>query len=80
MLSQELQRHRTFEFGVFGFVDHTHTAFAELRDELVVANGLANHHDRGIVAPWEQRKGPWAVLRVTSYNGCRLNRSTQHPY
>jgi len=33
-----------------------------LRDELVVADALANHHDPGIVALWEQRKGLQAVL------------------
>ena len=62
MLGQELQRHLAVEFGVLSLVDDTHAALAELRDELVVANALADHHDRGIVAPWEQRKGRQSVL------------------
>lgn len=34
---------RTAEFGVLRFVDHTHPATAELLDDAIVRNGLANH-------------------------------------
>ena len=40
---QELQSHETIEFGIFGFVDHSHAAFAELFDDFVLGNRFANH-------------------------------------
>ena len=40
---QELQRHAAAKLGVLGLVDHPHSATAELLDDHVVRNGLANH-------------------------------------
>ena len=40
---QEFERDRAFEFGVVGFVDHTHPALAELAGDLVMRDGLAEH-------------------------------------
>ena len=40
---QELQSHEAAEFGVLGLVDHTHAAPAELLDDAVVRDGLADH-------------------------------------
>jgi len=52
MSREKLQRYRTFELGVFGFIDDTHSTLAELGDYLVMADALADHHDRGIVPSW----------------------------
>ena len=43
IIRQKLQSHEAAEFGVFGLVDHTHAAPAELLDDAVVRNGLADH-------------------------------------
>ena len=40
---QELQSDKTIEPGVLGLVDHTHPAAAELLDDAVVRDGLAEH-------------------------------------
>ena len=45
---QELQRDEAMEPGVLRFVDHAHAAAAELLDDAVVGEGLA---DQGIGAP-----------------------------
>jgi hypothetical protein len=45
------------EFGVLSLIDDTHTALAELLNELVVANGGADVHDVAIVPSWDSRKG-----------------------
>ena len=42
-LGQKLQRDETVEPSVLGFVDHAHTAAAELVDDAVVRNGSADH-------------------------------------
>ena len=42
-VGQEFQRDETPQFGVFSFVDHTHPAAAELFDNAVVRDGLADH-------------------------------------
>ena len=42
-VGQELQRNETAEVGVLGLVDHTHAAAAELLDDAVVRDGLADH-------------------------------------
>ena len=39
----ELQRDVTMQLEVFGFIDHTHPAAAELRQNAVVRNYLAEH-------------------------------------
>ena len=43
MRGQELQCDDTAQTGVLGLVDHAHAAFAELLDDLVVGDGLADH-------------------------------------
>ncbi len=40
---EEFERHGSLEASVFGLVDDTHAAFAELLEDLVVRNHLANH-------------------------------------
>ena len=43
MRCQELQRHGAVEFGVDGFIDDSHPAFAEFFANDVVRNGFARH-------------------------------------
>jgi hypothetical protein len=40
---EEFECDGALEAGVFGFVDDTHTAFAELVEDLVVRDSLADH-------------------------------------
>ena len=42
-LGQELQGHKAVQPGVLGLVDHTHPATAQLLDDAVVRDGLADH-------------------------------------
>ena len=42
-LSKKFQGDKASEFGVFSFVDHTHPAAAQLIEDAVVRNGLADH-------------------------------------
>jgi len=42
---EELEGDHAVEFGVLGFVDDAHAAFAELLEDLVVGNGLANQRN-----------------------------------
>jgi len=42
-LGQELERHLAAEAGVFGLVDHTHPPAAELLEDAVVRDSLADH-------------------------------------
>src|SRR5579863_8874883 len=42
-LGQEFQRHEAMEFGVLGLVDDTHPAAAELLEDAIVGDRLANH-------------------------------------
>ena len=42
IIGQELQGDEAIELGVFGLVDHTHAAAAELLDDAVVRDGLAD--------------------------------------
>ena len=41
LIGQELEGHKTMESDVFGLVDDTHPASAELLDDAVVGDGLA---------------------------------------
>ena len=41
--AEKLQRYGTLELGVEGFVNDTHTAFAEFFRDLVMADGLVDH-------------------------------------
>ena len=43
IVRQEFQGDEAVEFGVFGFVDHTHAAAAELLNDAIVRDGLADH-------------------------------------
>ena len=43
VVGQELQSHEAAKLGVLGLVDDAHTAAAELLDDAVVGNGLADH-------------------------------------
>ena len=40
---EKLQRDSAFEPDVLGLVDNTHRAFAELVDDAVMRDGVANH-------------------------------------
>ena len=43
IVRQEFQGDEAAEFGIFGFVDHTHPAAAELLNDAIVRDGLADH-------------------------------------
>ena len=43
---QKLERDKTVQASIFGFVNHTHATAAELLDDAVVRDGLADHGDR----------------------------------
>ncbi len=43
VVREEFKRNKTVQPGVFGFVNHTHPAAAQLRDNLVVRDGLPDH-------------------------------------
>ncbi len=43
LLRQELQGNIATQAGVFSLVDHTHPTTAELLQDFVVGNGLADH-------------------------------------
>jgi len=43
LLREELQGNGALELGVFGLVDDTHATAAELLDDPVMRNGLADH-------------------------------------
>ena len=40
---EELQRHHAAELGILGLIDDTHAAAAQLLQDAIVRNGLANH-------------------------------------
>jgi len=43
VIRQELERNETAELGVLGLVNDAHAAAAELVDDVVARNGLADH-------------------------------------
>ena len=43
IVRQELQSDEASEFGVLGLIDHTHPAAAQLLDDAVVRDGLADY-------------------------------------
>ena len=45
-IRQELQCNEAMQPGVLGLKDHTHAAAAELLDDTIVRNGLADHSGR----------------------------------
>ena len=51
IVGQELQGDEAAELGVLGLVDDAHAAAAELFDDAVVRDGLADH---GWIGPWQE--------------------------
>src|SRR5579872_6551040 len=49
-LRQKLQRNKTAELDIFGFINHAHTAAAKFFDDSVVRYGRAEHAGRCYVA------------------------------
>jgi len=47
-IGQELQRHETAQANVFSLLDHSHTTAAELLDDAVVRDGLADHGKKSV--------------------------------
>ena len=43
MLRQKLKGHEAVEFGVLGFIDDPHAAFAEFFKDFVMGYGFADH-------------------------------------
>jgi hypothetical protein len=43
VVRKELERDKAAQFDVLGFIDHTHTAAAELLNDAVVRDSLADH-------------------------------------
>jgi hypothetical protein len=43
IIRQEFEGNEAMQFYIFGFVHHTHTATAQLRDDAVVRNGFPDH-------------------------------------
>ena len=43
VVGQELEGNKATEFNVLGFVDHSHTTAAQLLNDAVVRDGLADH-------------------------------------
>ena len=54
ILRQELQSDKATEFDVLGLVDHTHPATAQLLDDAVVRDGLADHWRKILCCQREQ--------------------------
>jgi len=50
-LRQKFERDKTMQTAILGFVDNAHTAAAELFDNAIVGNGLAEHWWRNLT--WE---------------------------
>ena len=46
VIGKKLQRNKAAKLGVFGLVNHTHSATAQLTDDTVVRNGLAERRWR----------------------------------
>jgi hypothetical protein len=51
---QEFQGDETTQLGVLGLVDHAHPATAELLDDAVVRDGLADHSAEMLGLEWTQ--------------------------
>src|SRR5437899_2929020 len=63
ILRQELQRDKAMQAGVLRLVDHTHPAAAQLLDDAVMRDGLADHADAMLGAL------QWEVNESTGYSG-----------
>jgi hypothetical protein len=46
MIGQEFQGHEAAQFDILSFVDHTHAPTAELLDDAIMRDGLADHRSR----------------------------------
>jgi hypothetical protein len=58
---------KTVEAGVFGFVDHTHPATAQLLDNAIVRDGLADHWAAMLGVQIRQVNEPRGVGKRTSW-------------
>src|SRR6516164_3695363 len=70
VLRQELQGDSTAELGVFGLVDHAHSAATELLQDAVVRNDLADHTKSSSVL--RSSKTDKSSFRASPYYGRRL--------
>ena len=48
VVGQKLERYEAVEFHILGLVNHTHAATAQLLDDAVVRDGLADHLGRSV--------------------------------
>jgi hypothetical protein len=77
-LIQELQSHKTVQLHIFGLVDHTHAAAAQLLDDAVVRDGLPDHCaeilglEVGQVNEWRVVAGRLSTLEGTPNQGYSL--------
>ena len=74
VIGQELHSDEAPEFGVFGFVNHAHTTSAELLDDAVMRDGLADHRAEIIglrCQDWRQSKSTKVCVPAVSWTGAR---------
>ena len=73
---QEFQRDVAPQLEVFGFVDHTHPAAAELRENPVMRNGFADHgrREREIFTAFAALTLTYLPLLLWAYLGYRRRR------
>ena len=72
---QELQRHKPAQFCVFGFVNHSHAAAPDLRQDFVVGDGLAQETQFVFI---QTRLG--LVVFLCQCPGCYLQRRRLHEF
>src|SRR5262245_7972189 len=70
---KELQRHRSGESRVLGFIDDTHAAGAELLEDAIVGDSSVDHRS-GCYSPDYTAKPPLDAARRCSYN-CAMPRT-----
>ena len=68
-LREKLQRDKAAKFRVFGFIDHTHPTAAQLLDDAVMGEGLADYVKASPVAIVLSRHCHWHLVSMTQ---CRL--------
>src|SRR5215469_5224635 len=78
IIRQELQRHKSTELHILGLVDHTHSAAAELFEDAVVGNGLADELGRTIGVNVTDTFGEWSTVGVHR-EGARFENGCQSP-
>ena len=62
-IGQKFERHKPAQLDILGLVNHTHSATAQLLDDAVMGNGLA---DEGTGVLWRVFKTPSLVRFVNS--------------